>query len=79
MIEFKEIELADKKWMEPLLVTSDMRGCHQNYTNIFAWSKIYNYRIAEVNHHLVVKGVINDSPYYFFRPGQMIFCQYLKQ
>lgn len=69
MIEFKEIELADKKWMEPLLVTSDMRGCHQNYTNIFAWSKIYNYRIAEVNHHLVVKGVINDSPYYFFPAG----------
>jgi len=69
MINFKEIDLNDKKWIDPFLVTADMRGCHQNFTNIFAWSKIYNYRVAEVYSHLVVKGVLNDSPYYFYPAG----------
>lgn len=69
MIDFKEIEISDKTWMEPLLVTADMRGCHQNFTNIFAWSKIYNYRVAQVNGYLVVKGAMNDSPYYFYPAG----------
>ena len=69
MITFKEIELNDKKWMDPLLATADMRGCHHNFTNIFAWSEIYNYRIARVNDYLVVKGIINNSPYYFYPAG----------
>jgi Uncharacterized conserved protein len=69
MINFKEVELSDKKWMEPLLATADMSGCHQNFTNIFAWSKIYNYRVAQVNDFLVVKGVMNESPYYFYPAG----------
>lgn len=69
MINFKEIELNDKKWMEPLLAVADMRGCHQNFTNIFAWSNTYSYRVAQVNDYLVVKGVIDDTPYYFFPAG----------
>ncbi|WP_407308241.1 DUF2156 domain-containing protein [Desulfosporosinus sp. SB140] len=69
MIDFKEIELHDKKWIEPLLTIADMRGSHQNFTNIFAWSKIYNYRVAQVAGYLVVKGVVDDIPYYFYPAG----------
>lgn len=68
MINFKEVEINDKKWMDPLLHIADMSGCHQNFTNIFAWSKIYNYRVAQVNNHLIVKRFI-DSPYYFYPAG----------
>ncbi|AET68370.1 hypothetical protein Desor_2836 [Desulfosporosinus orientis DSM 765] len=69
MIEFKEVNIEDKKWMDPLLVTADMRGCHQNFTNIFSWSKIYNYRVAQVENFLVVKGIMNDLHYYFYPAG----------
>ncbi|TGE31554.1 DUF2156 domain-containing protein [Desulfosporosinus sp. Sb-LF] len=69
MINFKEIELNDKNWMEPLIIKADMSGCHQNFTNIFAWSEIYQYRVARVNGYLVVKGVIDDSHYYFYPAG----------
>ena len=69
MINFKEIELSDKTWMEPLFATADMSGCHQNFTNIFAWSKTYYYRIAKINGYLVVKGVLDDTPYYFYPAG----------
>lgn len=69
MITFKNIELSDKKWMDPLLATADLRGGHQNFTNIFAWTEIYHYQVARVNGYLVVKGILNDSPYYFYPAG----------
>lgn len=69
MITFKKVELSDKQWMDPLLAIADMRGGHQNYTNIFAWSEIYNYQVAQVNGFLVVKGVLDDVPYYFYPAG----------
>lgn len=70
MINFNKVEITDKKWMEPLIAASDMRGCHQNFTNIFAWSEVYNYQVARVNDYLVVKGRINnDTPYYFYPAG----------
>jgi len=69
MINFKKVELNDKKWMEPLITAADMSGCHQNFTNIFAWSEIYKYHVAQVNNYLVVKGFINDLTYYFYPAG----------
>lgn len=69
MIDFKEIEIEDKVWIAPFLAKADFSGCHQNFTNIFAWSKIYSYRVARVNDFLVVKGVIDDIPYYFYPAG----------
>lgn len=71
MINFKKIEINDKKWMDPLLVAADMRGCHHNFTNLFAWSKIYKYRVARVEDYLVVKGEsLDGAPYYFYPSGQ---------
>jgi uncharacterized protein len=69
MINFKDVEINDKKWIDPLLAMADMPACHQNFTNIFSWSKIYNYQVAQLDDYLVVKGVINDSPYYFYPAG----------
>ena len=68
-IALKKVELSDKKWLEPLLAAADLRGGHQNFTNIFAWAEIYHYRVAQVNGYLVLKGILNDSPYYFYPAG----------
>jgi len=70
MINFKKIELIDKEWMDPLIGAADMSGCHQNFTNIFAWSEIYNHRVAQVNDFLVVKvGINNEEQQYFYPAG----------
>lgn len=69
MLNFKKIELNDKKWMDTLLAAADMRGCHQNFTNIFAWSEIYHYRVARVNDYLIVKGKTSDYGQYYFYPA----------
>lgn len=69
MINFKKIELSDKKWMDAFLAIADLRGGHQNFTNMFAWSETYDYLVAQVNGYLVVKGLLNDLPYYFYPAG----------
>lgn len=69
MINYKKVEITDKKWMEPLITAADMPGCHQNFTNIFAWSEIYKYRVAQVNNYLVLKGLFDNLSYYFYPAG----------
>lgn len=69
MIDFKEIELKDKEWMEPLIVASDIGASHQNFTNMFAWSKIFEFRFAKVKNRLVVKGGSDDDPFYLYPAG----------
>lgn len=70
MINFKSVEISDKKWMDELLAISNFSGCHHNFTNIFAWSKIYNKKVAKVKNALIVKGgEEKDQQRYFFPAG----------
>lgn len=69
MINFNKVGLEDKAWVEPLIAKSGLSGCHQNFTNIFAWAEIYNYQVAKVNDYLVLKGLLDDSEYYFYPAG----------
>jgi hypothetical protein len=71
MIKFKTIEIKDKKWTAPFFAAADMRGCQYNFTNLFAWSGIYKYRIARVEEYLVVMGEsLDGTPYYFYPVGK---------
>ena len=71
MINYKTIEISDKKWIDPLLTDADMRGCHHNFTNLFAWSEIYKYRVAQTKDHLVVKAEgLNGNTVYFYPAGK---------
>jgi hypothetical protein len=70
MIEFKNVEIDDKKWIDPLLAAADMQGCHYNFTNLFAWANTYQYQVAQVEGFLVVKGNLDGTHYYFYPAGQ---------
>lgn len=69
MIDFKEVELADKLWMDPLYAIANLGGCHHDFTNVFAWSGIYNHLVARVDDYIVVKVCNNDKVYYFYPAG----------
>lgn len=69
MINFKVIEIGDKNWIDPLLAAADMPGCQHNFTNLFAWSQIYKYRVAQYNDHLVVKAKNSDGNTIYFYPA----------
>lgn len=70
MIDFKNVEINDKKWIDPLLAVADMYGCHYNFTNLFIWANTYQYQVAQVGGFLVVKGVLDGTQYYFYPAGQ---------
>ena len=70
MINFRKIVLTDKEWMDPLIAVADMRACHQNFTNMFAWSELYHYKAALVEGHLVIKGKIESGEYYLYPVGK---------
>lgn len=71
MINFKKIELKDKEWVAPLLISADLPGCHHNFTNLFAWSEIYNYHVAKLENYLVVRsGGADTAPSYFYPAGK---------
>lgn len=70
MINFKKIELGDKNWIDPILAAANLDGCQYNFTNLFAWSTIYNHHVAQVHDCLVVKGNKRGAvPRYFFPAG----------
>lgn len=55
MLEFKEIELTDKEWIDPLLAISDYRGCEYSFVNNFVWRKIYNVTCARFQDFYITK------------------------
>lgn len=70
MVQFKPVTIDDKKWIDAIVMASGTRGCQYNFTNIFAWSEIFKYRIARVDGYLLVKGEYPDGvPYYFYPAG----------
>ncbi|ADY56285.1 hypothetical protein Sgly_1990 [Syntrophobotulus glycolicus DSM 8271] len=71
MITFKEIEISDKGWIDAILNAADRPGCHYNFTNMFAWGNIYQYRVAKLENCLVVKGwSLEGVPYYLYPAGE---------
>ncbi len=47
MLDFKVIELSDRPWITDLLKKSDFRGCEYNFSNNFAWHRLYNTTICK--------------------------------
>jgi hypothetical protein len=68
MIDFKKIELKDKKWMDELISADDIRSCHQNFTNLFVWGDIFEHQVARINDYIVVKGGISGRPLRYLYP-----------
>jgi hypothetical protein len=71
MTTFKKVEITDKTWINELLTLGNHRGCHLNFTNLFAWDHINNYQAARYEDLLLVKGsnkqILN---YYYYPVGQ---------
>ncbi|SET58859.1 DUF2156 domain-containing protein [[Clostridium] polysaccharolyticum] len=49
MLDFKEIELKDKDWIEQSFRESDLQGCEYVFTSVYIWRKIYRTKVARKN------------------------------
>jgi hypothetical protein len=68
MISFKKIELRDKEWMQGLIATVDIKGCHQSFTNLFVWADIFEHRVARIDDYIVIKGGRSGGPRRYLYP-----------
>ena len=66
MIQFKEVELADKSWIMNILRKNTFRGCEFTFSNLFAWGEQYNAMAAEIEGMLVIRS--GREPYWFTYP-----------
>ena len=70
MIDFKEIELSDKSWVDPLFRLSNFRGAEYCFTNLFVWRHVYHTRIARWNNFLLIRSGPSESPSDIFPAGE---------
>lgn len=45
-LKFKEVELADKTWIDRCMKESDFRGNEYSFTNNYIWRKVYQLKVA---------------------------------
>ena len=69
MIQFHYATIQDKPWIDQLLRNSGEQGCEYTFTNLFAWSDLYQLQVAEVEGCLTcfMTGVI--GPCYLYPVG----------
>lgn len=69
MIDWKPITLTDKNWMEPLIKSSDFRGCEYSFGTIFLWRNIFKTKTARFKDRLLVRIEKEEGFSYLFPPG----------
>ncbi len=54
-MDFKEIELADREWIAPLLAASGFQGCDYTFGNLYIWKDLYRQQVAKAGDMLCVR------------------------
>lgn len=82
MIEFRNIKLSDKPWIDELLSYNDFRGAEFCFTNLFIWESVFSSRIARFNDFLLLKSGEGENTKYLIPVGRGVLrdaIEYLKQ
>ena len=54
-MKFKNIELTDREWMEPLLRASGYQGCDYTFGNLYIWKDLYRHEAAQAGGMLCIR------------------------
>lgn len=70
MIEFKQIELSDKKWVTDILKECDYMSCEYSFGNHFIWKKAYDILIANIDGFYVAALHTNNRLSFLYPAGK---------
>lgn len=70
MLDFKNIKISDKVWIDELLKHSDFRGAEYCFTNLFIWDEVYHSKITRYKDFLLFTSGSGDTARYLFPPGR---------
>ncbi|MGN1148591.1 MAG: DUF2156 domain-containing protein, partial [Lachnospiraceae bacterium] len=54
-MELRDMELADREWIEPLLKASGFQGCDYTFGNLYIWKDLYRQKVAKVGDMLCAR------------------------
>lgn len=69
MLEFREINIFDKKQIKDILKKSDFRGCEYSFANNIAWVRLANSRICIYNNMYTSRSDYENGGYTFTFPA----------
>lgn len=69
MLEFRELQIEDKKRADEILYKLNYRLCEYCFGDLFIWRNIYNTRIAFTNDYMFIKFKSGNKNYYLFPAG----------
>ncbi|WP_099204096.1 DUF2156 domain-containing protein [Scatolibacter rhodanostii] len=61
MLEFRNVLLEDKKWIDPLYKINQFRSCEFSFANLYIWHEQYHTQIANVDGFFVAKSAHSHS------------------
>ncbi len=68
-LEFSEITLADKQWLEPLFRKSNLGSEEFNFTFCYIWRDVFDYRVARAGDYAVIGSFRADRPASYLYPA----------
>lgn len=70
MIEFRQILLEDKEWIDKILASSDFRGAEYCFTNLFIWEEVFKSKIGRHKDFLLFNSGVGEETRYLFPAGE---------
>jgi hypothetical protein len=69
MIDFKAIELSDKKWIDKIVLAEDSRSVDFGFGNMYLWDQRFCQHVAKLGNRLIVKPKYSPPPFFAYPIG----------
>lgn len=79
MLEFRQIDISDRKWINELLKKSDFMGCEYSFANNMAWRRLNNSTIARHGDFYIVKAENEKYTIFSFPAGEGDYKELFEQ
>lgn len=71
MLDFREITLEDKSWIDEVLQYSDLRGTEYCFTVLYIWRQVYQTQVCRYKDFLLIRSIPPGGvPQYIFPAGR---------
>lgn len=69
MVEFKTVTLADKAWVDEIVMNENSRSADYNFGNIYIWDKHYRQLVCRCGDRMLTKLRYEGKPTFVFPIG----------
>ncbi len=70
MLNFNEVRLEDKEWVDQLLSYSNYMGTEYCFTTLYTWRDVYKTQICRYKDFLLIRSNSGKTPHYIFPAGK---------